>query len=322
MIYDPKVSIISLNYNQISYTLKCISSLLQSKYSNFQIFIVDNGSSNSEKKKLKEKFYNIDLVTILDIHQNVGYVGGINYALKKIIEISNTDYFLIMNNDTIIDSEAIGKLVKTASYYENKCIVSGKVYHYDKPGILQYIGQKFIGKNFLSSIGLGIDEEDKGQYDEIIEMDMIDDIFWLLPLNVFKKVGLYSNYFFLYGEQNDYALRAGKHGFKLIYEYRAKLWHKGSITSASGDRTAPRLVYWRNKGSLTLAYLHLSRKEFLQYYLNYIILLIGKFIKEFFNSALKSPQQSLVIKARFLAWFVFTKWLLIKNEDKGYNPFK
>ena len=79
------------------------------------------------------------------IIQNRGYVGGINYGLEEGIKL-NPDYFLIMNNDTIIDKNAITELVNACKRHEDKAIVTGKVYHYEEPNKLQNIGYYFKNK--------------------------------------------------------------------------------------------------------------------------------------------------------------------------------
>jgi len=306
------VTAILLNYNQSEYTLNCVNSLLKSENCEFKVLIIDNGSKPNEYENLCA--FNDEKVSIHRIENNCGYVGGVNYGLK-IAQQQHPDYFLIMNNDTIIDKNAISELVTTAIKYNNKCIVSGKVYNMDEPDTLQYIGQWCRNHEKLDypPYVKNMREKDIGQFDNEIEMDILDDIFWLLPANVFIDIGYYSNYFFLYGEQIDYALRARKTGVRLIYTPQARIWHKGALSTSQGDSNSPKIVFWRAKSYLVLSYLHMHFYKFL------VIFFI-----QAFNLFIRIPKlltrKRKLFQAQLYAFLIFTFWLFNKKPDKGYNP--
>ena len=244
------VALILLNYNQHKYTIDCINSILKSTYKNFKIILVDNGSTKSEKNKLYSNIPKRVKINHVDLDKNQGYVGGINEGIIAANKL-NPEYLMIMNNDTIIGENSIEHLVKCAEKYNGKAITTGKVYNYGSNDSLQYIGQKCIDRELLNYVPYikNNNEKDVGQYDYEIEMDMIDDIFWLIPKNIIDKIGLYSDLFYLYGEQNDYVLRAQKHGFKMIYTPQASLWHKGGVTTCDGNKKSPKIEYWKSFGT-------------------------------------------------------------------------
>jgi GT2 family glycosyltransferase len=224
-----------------------------------------------------------------------------------------------MNNDIIIDAKAITALVSTAQNHDNMAIVSGKVYNYDEKDTLQYIGNGKSKKELLDypAYVKNRREKDVGQYDEEMEMGMLDDIFWVIPKKIIKKVGFYSDYFFLYGEQTDYALRAVRNGFKLIYTPNAKLWHKGSITTANGDTSSPKIEYWGSMAVMKLSILHFNGRDSNKIYLNWVI---KRFVKNFVL-VFKGKARLNIIKAHILAVIHFNFWKKIKYKDNGYNPF-
>lgn len=314
-----KVAVITINYNQPEMTAECVRSILNSDYPEFQIFLVDNGSSEDNLGYFKEKLG--AEITLLSIKNNVGYVGGVNHGMKNAAKISPS-YYLIMNNDTIIDSCAIRELVSAADRHGNECIVTGKVYDFYNQHLLQSVGQKSKNKKRFWYTPLVNNDEDNGQFDHEMEMDMIDDVFWLVPKEVFEKVGLYSEYFFLYGEQNDYAFRAVRNGFKLLFTPAAKLWHKGGITTSGGNKSSPRITYWKQKASLKLALLYLDKISYLKYYLRYVAKLVvlyplknaGEYLRN--DAFIRNTH-----RAYFLALMHFTLWSFHKTRDNGYNPF-
>src|ERR1035437_422577 len=175
-----KVIVLTLNYNQNDYTIKCINSLINSSYNYYNVLLIDNGSTEENYLQLQRELNKDSRIILKRLMQNCGYVGGINYGLEEGIKL-DPDYFLIMNNDTSIDKNAISELVRTSKEYENKAIVSGKAYNYDEPNKLQLVGFKIVNNKLLIYEKIGIDEIDHGQYDKILEMDNLDDIFWLIP---------------------------------------------------------------------------------------------------------------------------------------------
>ena len=260
----PKVVVITINYNQTEYTNECIKSLFNSDYKSFEIILVDNGSELVNFNAIKNELYEFSEsnLHLKRLNNNVGYVKGINFGLSEAAKL-NPDFILILNNDTLIDSSSIRMLVEVAETHSRKAIVSGKVFHYHEEDILQYIGQYKDPDGGINQQAI-VDnqyEKDKGQYDIEMEVGMLDDIFWLIPMKLYESIGGYSEYFYLYGEQNDYALRAISSGFKLIYTPQAKLWHKGGITTSDGDKKSARIEYWKKMAVLKLSILHLNKER-------------------------------------------------------------
>lgn len=313
---DKKVSIITINYNQSKMTLECADSVLKSTYVNYRLIIVDNGSNKDEFDVLKD---NIDSKVIIErIENNCGYVGGVNRGLE-IGQSFNPDYFLIMNNDTVIDKDAVKYLVEASEKYNDGAIISGKVYHFDKPEVFQYLGGLYKDKKYLIMDNIYEDEVDSGQCDKEAERDMLDDIFWLLPTKVYNEVGNYSNNYFLYAEQADYALQAVKKGFKLIYTPKAKLWHKGSITTGDGKRYSAPVNFWRNKSWV----IYLNRNTERKYFWIKILNVFAKAsVKNLLNLIhLRKPDDKESEYAALIGYIYGLKWVFNQKPDNGYNPF-
>ena len=275
------VCALSLNYNQSEMTLEFVDSLLKSDYENLKIIIADNGSEKDNYEILKKGLDGKKNVLFEKIESNRGYVGGMNFLLEKANELEPA-YYLVMNNDINIDEKAITELVKTAKDYNNACIVTGKIYEFDKPNIIQTLGSICVDEKVLKYKNVGYGEEDKGQHNERLERDMIDDVYWLLPTKVFKEIGYYSTFFSFNGESADYALRARKAGFKLIYCPTAKIWHKGSLT-VGGRKNNPYLSYWQMRSTLTFRYIHLDKQCFRKFYNTKKLVVLYSYLKNIRN---------------------------------------
>ncbi len=312
-----KVIIITVNYRQNQYTFECIQSLLGLDYPDFQIVLIDNGPSEEDSANLKSMVS--ESVIYEKLAENKGYVGGINHGLS-VAEKLDPKYILILNNDTIIDSSALKELVQTSLSFSDQCIVTGKSYHYDDPNRIQYIGHHTSHRKLLRFYRIGADEQDNGQFDEISERDLLDDIYWLIPYNVYAKTGKYNEYFWFNGESADYALRSKKSGYKLIYTPKAKLWHKGSI-SAGGRDNNPKLTYWQIQSTLIFRFLHLNTSRFIIFYLILLSSIPWGYLKSFSMPFEGRRPRRKLLKAKLLAIQYFNRWLFVRNPNNGYNPF-
>jgi GT2 family glycosyltransferase len=308
------VAVIMLNYNQWKMTRDCAISVLESDYSSFKLFVFDNGSHDIEEyNNLKE--LSADNCEVHRIEKNCGYVGGMNYGLEFVTE-RGYDLVLVMNNDATIDNKAMSEFVSTSEKYNYKAIVTGKVYHFDRPNEIQHIGYRFSNRKLLKMERIVSDKVDDGSWDKEMEMDMIDDIFWLMPVKLYREIGGYSTYFWFNAEQADLALRAVKNGYKLIYTPKAKLYHKGSISIGGRDNN-PKLVYYNTQASLILRYLHLPLFRFVGIYLSTIYRLFRSLVK----MIVKKGANRKLLKADFLAFMYFNKWLFTRSPNNGITPF-
>lgn len=318
---NDKVLIITVNYNQDKYTIECIKSILKSKYDNFSIVLVNNGSQERPDSYLKEEIDKLcdPRIILKRIAKNIGYVGGINSGLEEGVKL-NPDYFLIMNNDTIIGEHSINELVKTSHKFYNNAIVSGKVFHYDEPEKLQDVGWTFKSRKKMSFKTLGRNERDTGQYNEVMERDMLDDVFWLFPYKLYCEIGGYSPYFWFNSEQADFALRAKKIGYKLIYTPNANLLHKGSLSLGGRDKN-PKLVYWHIQSTLILRFLHLPKAQFAFQYFTIARGVLFTFTKSLIFKLLRRDVSMEYARAKLSGLLYFNKWILKRNKNTGQNPF-
>ncbi|MEQ8192797.1 MAG: glycosyltransferase family 2 protein [Candidatus Eremiobacterota bacterium] len=254
---NSKILIITINYNQTQLTIECVASVLKSTYSNFEVLLIDNGSQPDDYDKLVQVYGGHSKVRIFRIEINCGYVGGINYALKQGVTLQ-PDAFIIMNNDTIIDAVSVGALESGLRKHGYHAIIAGKVYEFDEPDRLQTIGSVFTDRRYLKEQFPGRYEIDKGQYDTEMEMDMIDDILWIMPAKIIDEVGFYSTDFFYGGEQADFVLRAKKAGYRIIYSPESRIWHKGGVSyhDEKGFRK-PEFYSLSTAGSIIFQYKHM-----------------------------------------------------------------
>ena len=173
----PFVCVLILNWNGLHITIESVASALRSTYPNFAVIVIDNGSTDGSIVALRDEFG--DDIEILANRSNLGYSRGFNVGLECAFERHGADYCLVMNNDTYLDENAITELVKVGEMADNIGFVTGKVYYYDTPNVLQTVG-KYEDPVKWNGDHIGNGEVDEGQYDEVKERCFVDDIFTLV----------------------------------------------------------------------------------------------------------------------------------------------
>ncbi len=255
----PKVIVLILSYNGRHLLREAISSYLENEYPNFEITVIDNGSIDNTQRFVRENF---SQVRLLRIDKNLGYSGGFNLGLEYAFGRNEADYALISNNDVRVDSKAIAELVSIAKTDKKIGFVTGKVYYYDRPNILQTVG-KYEDPIRWNGDHVGNNEEDTGQYDKISERYFIDDIFTLVSRELYKMTGGYNTMFFLQAEEYDWQARAKRLGFKIIYTPYAKLWHRDSMTIG---RDSTQKIYYDFRNPMLVILLHKDPQFFRRYF--------------------------------------------------------
>jgi GT2 family glycosyltransferase len=314
------IVVITINYKQNEYTIKCINSLLTSTYTNFNIILIDNGPTTEDHSKLNNSLPDDKRIHLHLSKENIGYVKGINCGFKKAYDF-DPEYIMILNNDAYVDENSISELIKTCQAYQNKAIVTGKVYDYDNMLKIQTLGFLFTNKNTLKYISIGANEIDnKVLHENIEERDLIDDQFWLFPYKLYKEIGGYSEYFFWAYEQADFALRAKSAGYKLIYTPKANLWHRVHGALKSTEYNAA-YCYWDTQSELIFKFLHTRLFYFILIYIGFCIRIIRVFTKSIIFYITGKGNIIKYALAKLLGFLYFNRWILIRNKNYGKNPF-
>lgn len=107
-MYYPKVYIIILNWNGLKDTLECLESVFKLDYLNFEVIVVDNGSTDDSVNVILKTYPQVRLI---ENRENLGYTGGNNIGMRYAIE-RDADYIWLLNNDTIVEEDTLGEACK------------------------------------------------------------------------------------------------------------------------------------------------------------------------------------------------------------------
>jgi len=225
---QPKVSIITLNWNRLEDTTECLESLKKITYTNYEVIVVDNGSEGNDAQVLEERFG--DYIHLIKNDRNYGTTGGMNIAMRYALDNSNPDYLLLLDNDAVVDKNFLDELVQVITRDSKVGAVTAVIYSYNKPEQIQqslsgrinfWIGD-FIGMDWFSGFFVVPTIKDN------LPREVKQAGFWciLFKRECIENVGLLDRTYFIAWETADYCERLGRAGYKIVYAPKAKIWHK------------------------------------------------------------------------------------------------
>jgi GT2 family glycosyltransferase len=243
-----RVSIITINFNQLQHTLDLLASLEKLTYPNVEVIVVDNCSRENPTEKIKAKHPN---VTVIASPDNLGFAGGNNLGIKA----STGDYLLFLNNDTEVDPGFLEPLVALFETNPKAGAASSKILYHNSDNIIQYAGSTCINPLTGRNKRLGSMEKDNGQHDVLRETDLAHGCAMMVPRRVIDTVGMMPELFFLYYEEIDWCETIKRNGFKIYYVPASRVFHKESMSVGKNSTlktyymTRNRLLFMRRNSS-------------------------------------------------------------------------
>jgi len=218
------LAIIILNWNGISDTLDCISSVKKNSFKDFQIIVADNGSADNSIDIIKTEYPE---VTIIDNKKNLGFAEGNNRAIDYAIN-NSFKFIFLLNNDTTIDQHCLRSLMLSYASLPTDSILGCKIcYSTDKEKIWHF-GSKWNKKKLkLEKLATN---EPANDHMKIQEVDQIVGCAMWISVNTVKTVGLLEKRYFLNYEETDWCFRAKRAGHNIYSIPNAIVYHKISAS--------------------------------------------------------------------------------------------
>jgi GT2 family glycosyltransferase len=223
----PKVSIIIPSFNGLELLKVSIPSLLKTNYPNFEIIVVDNGSSDGSVSFLS----NVDpKVSVMPLKENKGIVIPYNLGAN----VAHGSLISFLNNDMEVDPNWLLPLVLAVESNENVAGCDFKhINYYQREKIDSYGGAGCFIDNYGNPVLRGSGEIDKGQF------NFQEEVFYGLAIfkkDLIMKVGGFDESFFGYYDETDICWRLHRLGYKIIFVPESVIYHMGSVTSS--DRSS------------------------------------------------------------------------------------
>lgn len=340
----PHVSIIILNWKNYKDTIKCLESVYQIEYYDYDVVLVNNGSKESLeniehyfhgnnivkseffsysnrsipikildqtfKIKKNNRYYNSYLKQLILIQndKNYGFAEGNNIGAEYALKNLKTDYILLLNNDTTVDINFLKELVKVAEGDKNIGSVQSLLLKDDKTSI-DSLGQKMVSWGAKEII----DKSEKYLQSQV-------DIFGacaasaLYRSDLIKEFGLFDRDFFVLLEDVDLSWRIRLMGMKSMLASNSIVYHKRGISQPRSLNNILNILI-RGKTPETLLKWYYGSRNWLIIFIRYYPL------KMIFISAVKCPKELFFTFSLFLYTSIKLKnihrtWqLLLRNIE-------
>lgn len=259
------VSFVVLNWNGLNDTLACLDSIRKQTITDYEIIVVDNGSSADQKETLRK----IRDIVFIDLPKNRGFTGGQIAAYEK----SKGDYIALINNDAVIAPDWADQALASFERYPRAAAVGGKAYLWNA----SEGWDAFATSNPFYSyqvVNLITGHTRTLQYGETeTPVNSISGSGVMISREAIKAVGYFDDKFFAYYEETDLFARFKRAGLRIIYNPGVHTWHK----IAQSTRSNPNFYLYR-----------MHRNRFLFAVKNYDRRYMGAFLRYYFKETLRA----------------------------------
>lgn len=233
------ISIITVNYNQMSVTLDLLTSLSPFDSSELEVIVVDNGSMQDDTHLITE-FY--PQVKVIRSESNLGFAGGNNLGIKE----AKGEFLFLVNNDTVVPSATLDQLKQVLIDRPDAAIVCPLIYYYDQPDMIQYAG--FTAINPLTGRNSSIHFKQKiRKSNQVLETEYAHGAAMMIRKSVVSELGMMSENFFLYYEELDWVHRIKQSGLKVLVDRKSHILHKESISTG---KDSPLKTYFQTRNRI------------------------------------------------------------------------
>lgn len=260
-----KVTIIIPNYNGLKFMEPCMKALETQSDKNFELLVVDNGSTDGSVTWLKER----GIPTIF-LEENTGFSGAVNVGIRE----AQTPYVILLNNDTEPEPDYVKELVRTMDSSKKIFSASSKMIQLYNKELMDDAGDMYSILGWAYQRGVG--QSSKG-YKKPRNVFAACAGAAIYRREVFDEIGGFDEAHFAYLEDIDVGYRAKIYGYDNVYCPSAVVYHVGSGTSGSKYNSFKVKLAARNN-----IYLNYKNMPLLQLLINLLPIILGIFVKYMF----------------------------------------
>ncbi len=229
---------IIVNYNNLNFLKKCLTSALNSDYPDFEVVLVDNASKDGSLEFIEAEFGSNSLLKVVRNGSNLGFAGGNNSG----IAVASGDILVFLNSDTEVEAGWLKALSdvfefdKTIGACQSKLLLLQDRCKFDNAG------------GFIDRMGLpivqGFRETDIGQYDQMFDVFWAKGAAFAVKRSVLSQVGCFDEDFFLEYEETDLCWRIWLRGYRIVFAPKSIVFHHGSASIFCGNKKTNVFVFY------------------------------------------------------------------------------
>jgi GT2 family glycosyltransferase len=270
-----KIGIVTVTYNCESVIDDFFDCLISQDDQNFILYIIDNFSIDHSLLRINKNLSRCNFhVNVIKNNLNLGIAKANNQGIKLALR-DKCDYILIANNDITFDAHVIQKLLNLSLIHPNASIAPKILFESNK-SLIWSAGGHFSKLRGVPRVE-GHKKLDSQEYNIEKKINSTTTCFLFVPSNVFSKIGLMDEDYFVYLDDSDFVMRLNLGGFIIIYCPTISIYHKVSISTGGSESVFT--IYEMTKNTILFLYKNYNFLIFLFYF---IVFFFRKLIS-FFN---------------------------------------
>lgn len=262
-----EVSVVIPNFNGIAFLDSVLASLEGQTLSNFEVILVDNGSTDGSCSFVTA---NYPWVHLIELSENFGFCGAVNAGIRA----AKAPYVLLLNNDTEVKEDFVEEMLAAIRRHKNAFSCGARMVQYHDRDRLDDVGNYYCALGWSFARGRGKDIHAYATEDKIFSACAGAAIY---RKKIIEKIGYFDEEHFAYLEDTDIGYRARIYGYENWYAPKAIVYHVGSGTS--GSRYNQFKTRYSSRNNIYLIY---KNMPLLQIILNLPFLAVGFLIKFLF----------------------------------------
>lgn len=207
-----KIGIVICNFNKVDKVLECIQCILENKFTDYDLYVVDNASTDGAPEAIKEKYG--DKVRLIVNKENLGGSGGFNTGLRAAYK-EGYEYLMCVDNDAMLDENAIGNLYEFLEEHDEVGMAASKIYHLEAPDYIQQFGQTIDFEYFCTDVP-HLDMYEDGSMPDYLYVDSVAACSLMIRRSTIDKIGFMPEENFLYWDDTEWCYLCNKSGMKVL----------------------------------------------------------------------------------------------------------
>lgn len=222
-----KIGIVTVLYNSEKVLDDFFRTLNAQTFKDFTLYVIDNASTDNGLEVARRLAETVSFKTVFFPEpENWGVAKGNNIGIRAALS-DGCEFILLSNNDVVLESGTIQSLLDGITQIKSDMVVP-KIYYYGTNKIWSFGGTYRYYKGM--TVQYGQMEEDSDRFNDTLFCDYSPTCFMLIKADVFEKVGMMDEKYFVYFDDTDFVWRAViQNSLKLAVIPNSKLWHKESV---------------------------------------------------------------------------------------------
>jgi len=237
--------VVIVNWNRRELMLEAVASCFNSDWTNLDVILVDNGSSDRSVEAVRAMFP--EAVLIVNEH-NLGFARGSNQGFKRAVA-DGADYVLFLNNDATLDSNAVRAMVQHLETHPKAGAVAPYIFYHDRRDVIWYgggivtfwrgrIAHRHLRRKFVPA------------EHRPTETGYLTGCAFMARVVALEPIGGFDTALGLYSEDVDLSLKLRREGWQLWVTPEARAYHR--VSASTGGEMSPFKAFHRGRSNALL----------------------------------------------------------------------